>query len=91
MQRTQAKQECDDLGQKVFWPLEEKYQPQLGNVTKESTRQKITELRKVIAEIGGKVDDYEEALVRKLIGRITVYDDYFTIEFKSGIEIDLRL
>ena len=35
--------------------------------------------------------EYEEALVRKLIERIMVYDDYFTVEFKSGIEIDVRL
>ena len=70
---------------------EEKYQLQLEDATKESTRQKITELEKVIAEIGGKVEEYEEALVRKLIERITVYDDYFTVEFKSGIEIDVRL
>lgn len=70
---------------------EEKYQLQLEDATKESTRQKITELEKVIAEIGGKVEEYEEVLVRKLIERITVYDDYFTVEFKSGIEIDVRL
>ena len=62
-----------------------------GNATKESTRQKIAELEKAIADIGGKVEEYEEALVRKLIERITVYDDYFTVEFKSGIEIDVQL
>lgn len=30
-------------------------------------------------------------MVRKLIERIMVYDDYFTIELKSGIKIDVRL
>ena len=49
------------------------------------------DLESVITEIGGKVDEYEDALVRKLIERITVYDDYYTVEFKSGIEIDVRL
>ena len=70
---------------------EDKYQLQLEDATKENTRQKIAELEKVITEIGGKVEEYEEALVRKLIERITVHDDYFTVEFKSGIEIDVRL
>ena len=91
LQRTRAKQDCDDLGQEVIRLREEKYQLQLEDATKESTRQKIAELEKVIAEIGGKVEEYEEVLVRKLIERITVYDDYFTVEFKSGIEIDVRL
>ena len=44
-----------------------------------------------MAGINGKVEEYEDALVRKLIERITAYDDYFTVEFKSGIEIDVRL
>ena len=91
LQRTRAKQDCDDLGQEVLRLREEKYQLQLEDATKESTRQKIAELEKAIAEIGEKVEEYEEALVRKLIERITVYDDYFTVEFKSGIEIDVRL
>ena len=42
-------------------------------------------------EIGGKVEKYDDALVRKLIERVTVYDDYYRVEFKSGIEIDVRL
>ena len=49
------------------------------------------ELEKTVMEIGGKVEEYDDALVRKLIERITVYDDYHTVEFKSGIEIDVRL
>ena len=91
LQRTRAKQDCDDLGQEVIRLREEKYQLQLEDATKESTRQKIVELEKAISEIGGKVDEYEEALVRKLIERITIYDEYFTVEFKSGIVIDVRL
>ena len=67
LKRTRARQDCDDLGQK------------------------IVELETVLAGIKGKVEEYEEALVRKLIERITVYDDYFTVEFKSGIVIDVRL
>ena len=38
-----------------------------------------------------KIQGYKDALVRKLIERIKVYDDYFNGEFKSGIEIDVRL
>ena len=91
LQRTKARQECDDLGQEVIRLREEKYQLQLEDATKESNRQKITELEKVITEIGGEALEYEDALVRKLIERITVYDNCFMVEFKSGIEIDVQL
>ena len=33
--------------------------------------------------------EYEEDYVRTLLEKITVYDDYFIVEFKSGIEIQI--
>ena len=91
LQRTRARQDCDDLGQEVIRLREEKYKLQLEDATKESTRQKIAELEKAIAEISVETLEYDEALVRKLIERITVYDEKFVVEFKSGVEIDVRL
>ena len=91
LKRTRARQDCDDLGQEVIRLREEKYQLQLEDASKETLRQKIVALETVLAGVNGKVEEYEDALVRKLIERITVYDEYFTVEFKSGIEIDVRL
>ena len=91
LKKTRARQDCDDLGQEVIRLREEKYQLQLEDANKETLRQKIVELETVLAGINGKVEEYEDALVRKLIERITVYDEYYTVEFKSGIEIDVRL
>ena len=85
------KTDCDDLGQEVIRLREEKYKLQLEDATKESTRQKIAELEKAITEISIETLEYDEALVRKLIERITVYDEKYVVEFKSGIEIDVRL
>ena len=33
--------------------------------------------------------EYDEGLVRKLIKRITVYDDRCDVEFKSGIIVEV--
>ena len=90
LQRTRARKDCSDLGKEVIRLREEKYQLQLQDATKESTRQKIAELETVLNEIDSRIE-YDEALVRKLIERITVYDDKYVVEFKSGIEIDVRL
>ena len=37
-----------------------------------------------------ELEEYDEQLVRRLIEKITVYDDKLTIEFKSGVEIDIE-
>lgn len=33
---------------------------------------------------------YDEQLVRRLVEKITVYDDRLTVEFKSGLKIDVE-
>ena len=91
LKKTRAMQECDDLGKEVVRLREEKYQLMLEDASKESQRQKIVELETVLAGINGKVEEYDDALVRKLIERITVHDEKFVVEFKSGIEIDVRI
>jgi hypothetical protein len=37
------------------------------------------------------VTEYEEALVRKLISKITVFDDKLVVEFKSGLETEVKM
>lgn len=54
-------------------------------------RKNLTELEETMAETGGQVTDYYDALIRRLIEQITVHDDKYMVELKSGIEIDVRL
>lgn len=34
--------------------------------------------------------EYSETIVRRLIEKITIYDEKITVEFKSGLEIDVE-
>ena len=36
------------------------------------------------------ITGFDETLVKKLIEKITVFADHFTVEFKSGITIDIE-
>lgn len=54
-------------------------------------------LKKRIAEMRGFLDsqptevlEYDEQLVRRLIEKITVYDERFEVEFKSGMTVDVE-
>ena len=35
--------------------------------------------------------EYDEQLVRRLIEKVTVYEDKVVVEFKSGLEMDVEL
>ncbi len=53
------------------------------------TMSRIKELQDFIGKQKTKITEFAEADVRKLIQKITVYEDKFTVEFKSGISIDI--
>ena len=36
------------------------------------------------------ITEFDETLVKKLIEKITVFADHFTVEFKSGLTIDIE-
>ena len=89
LKRNRARQDCDDLGKEVIKLKEEKYALQLQDAQKEGVRQRFNELEQTIVEIGGEVEEYDDMLVRRLIERITVYDEKYVVEFKSGFEIEV--
>lgn len=35
------------------------------------------------------LDAYDESLVRRLIEKVTIYEKKFTVEFKSGVTVDV--
>jgi hypothetical protein len=51
---------------------------------------RIKELQDFISEQETDITEFDEALVKKLIEKITVFNDHFTVEFKSGITIDIE-
>lgn len=54
-------------------------------------RQRIEEMAEFLKTQAGKVEEYDEQLVRCLVERITVFDEKITVEFKSGVEIDVEI
>ncbi|GAQ24287.1 integrase [Thermoanaerobacterium saccharolyticum] len=38
-----------------------------------------------------ELEEYDEQLVRRLIEKVTVFDNKLTVEFKFGVEIDVLI
>lgn len=51
---------------------------------------RIKELQDFIAGQKTDITKFDEALVGRLIEKITVFADHFTVEFKSGIIIEIE-
>ena len=88
LKKANAKQGIDELIDKIDAVRDEKQKILLESATNTGTLQQIDELEAFFNEHADGVKEYDESLVRKLIEKITVYDDHLHFEFKSGIQID---
>lgn len=57
---------------------------------REGLKQRIKEMREFLEQQSTEVMEYDELLVRRLIEKITVYDERFEVEFKSGTKVDVE-
>nr|WP_243006985.1 hypothetical protein [Dorea sp. AM58-8] len=63
-------------------------------VTKDAEREmlkkRIEEMRQFLQTQSSRVTEYDEQMVRRLIEKITVFDDKLIFEFKSGMTLELK-
>lgn len=53
-------------------------------------QERLSELQDFIAGQKTDITEFDKALVKKLIEKITVFADHFTVEFKSGLTIEIE-
>ena len=62
-----------------------------GNQDSIKEKQRLDELEEFLDEHQEPVTDYDEGMVRRLIERITVYEDHLDFEFKSDLETEVQM
>ena len=85
-----AKQNYDAIADEIDELREEKEELLLQEANKDGIRQRMADMVSFLQSEPEEVTEYSEALVRRMIEKITVYDDHFVVEFKSGIEITIN-
>ena len=91
LKKAGAKQDYEDLTDQIDAIREEKQRLLLEDAEKEGVRQQMKVVEGFLEGQQEEVDEYDEALVRKLIEKITVYDDHLAFEFKSGLETEVQM
>jgi ribosomal protein L29 len=90
IRKANSKQDYDAIADEIFRLREQKSQAEADTRSREETRKRIAELQDFIAGQETDITEFDEALVKKLIDKITVFADHFTVEFKSGIIIEIE-
>lgn len=56
----------------------------------EGVKQSIFNMKAFLNSQTAEIEEYDEQLVRRLIAKVTVFDDKFEVELKSGLSVDIR-
>ena len=81
----------EELADEIDALREEKQDLLVEDANRAAMKQRLDELEEFLDEHQEPVTDYDEGMVRRLIERITVYEDHLDFEFKSGLETEVQM
>lgn len=61
----------------------------MKNAARDELRKRIADMGAFLREPPTANAEYDERLARRLIEKVIVYEDRFTVEFKSGVTVDV--
>ena len=85
-----SKADYEKVGDEIYRLREEKQKAQVENLGRHEMQKRITDMNSFLQEQPTALTEYDEALVRRLVEKVTVYEDKFTVEFKSGLMVDVN-
>lgn len=85
-----SKADYEKVGDEIYRLREKKQKLQLENAGRDELKKRISDMATFLQEQPTALNEYDEPLVRRLIEKVIVYEDKFTVEFKSGVTVDLN-
>ena len=61
-----------------------------GTAARDAQIEKINDLQDYIKKQRTDLESFDETLVKRWLKQITVWEDNFTVELKSGLKIDIE-
>ena len=78
------------VADEIYQLRDEKRQVLLDEANRNTAVKRVEDLIGFVMEQNGELVEYDEALVRKLIEKVIIYDEQIKVVFKSGIDVDIK-
>ncbi|MBS4021695.1 MAG: recombinase family protein [Dethiobacter sp.] len=85
-----SKADYEKVGNEIYRLRDEKQKLQLESAGRDDLKKRIADMSTFLREQPTTLTEYDETLIRRLVEKITVYEDKFTVEFKSGVTVDVN-
>lgn len=90
LQKATNKESYDEIADEIFKLRELRQKNTVDTVARDEQLQRINNLQDFIKEQTTDLTVFDETLVKRWLKQITVWDDHFTVELKSGLSIDIE-
>lgn len=84
------KEAYDEIADQIFALREKRQQASMDTVQRDEQLQRITDLQDFIKDQPSELTTFDEALVKRWLKQITIWDDHCTVELKSGLKVDVE-
>lgn len=89
IKKANKKDSYDEIADEILKLREEHQQLAVDTSVRDDQIERIKEIQDFIRSQRTDISEFDEALIRRWIKQITVYNDHFTVELKSGLSIDI--
>lgn len=90
LRRANSKKDYNGIADEIYRLRDLKQNALVASAEREGLKKRIAEMREFLDSQPTEVLEYDEQLVRRLIEKVTVYDERFEVEFKSGMKMDVE-
>lgn len=90
LQKANNKEVYNEITDEIFRLRELRQQTTVDTAARDEQIKRINDLQDFIAQQTAHLTEFDESLMRRWLKQITVWDDHFTVELKSGVSIDIH-
>lgn len=89
IKKANIKEAYDEIAEQIFGLREKRQQASIDTVQRDEQISRITVLQDFIKAQTADLTEFDEALVKRWLKQITVWEDHCTVELKSGLSVDI--
>ncbi|MDD3724253.1 MAG: recombinase family protein, partial [Bacteroidales bacterium] len=80
----------EKVGEEIHHLRDKKQKLLLESANRDDLKKRMADMSTFLKKQSTSLTKYDEQLVRRLIEKVTIYEDKFTVEFKSGVTVDVE-
>ena len=90
VEKASHNQDYEDIAQEIFRLRDQKEQVSMNDTSRAELLARINEMEEFITSQPSEITEFDENLVKRLLAKVTIYEEKIVFEFKSGVSVEFE-